>query len=177
MMCEASENEVDVNQHPHVPTESDTDNGKVPLANNTGLTHNQVVSKKSDDSAVEANNDAQHSDETVIGSNTLNVTEKSEIAAGASNEDRTDLESDSVDIEEKVQCSHDTNGKESNEQVDAYNAPPGAVPEVSGSATQRVWNGHSNGTNENKNEHQQKEVMEGQNGSGNIQAKFILTLF
>ena len=172
MMCEASENEVDINQLPHISMESDTDKiqSKIMLENDTSVNH-QVNLNKCDDSALGADKAGQNFAEKNIGNNQSSVTKSSDRADGASEEEPTDLDAEPVIIESKEQCAPNINENQSAEPVDPPHSA-GAVPEGSESAPQRIWNGHPNGTNE-KTERQQREVMESQNGSGKCYAKYI----
>lgn len=157
MMCEASENDVEVNESPQVSTELAADQDKTRSGNYKGLTNNQEYRSKSDDYSGKEGSCDQTLDGAGLGNNQSNHTEVSAISRGDSDM-CTDLET-SANNEDKERYAQDE-GKETNESVTPHNT----IDAISENPTsEHAWNGHTNGTSE-KNENQ-KETIDYQNGS------------
>ena len=162
MMCEASENDVEVNESPQVSTELAADQDKTRSGNYKGLTNNQEYRSKSDDYSGKEGSCDQTLDGAGLGNNQSNHTEVSAISRGDSDM-CTDLET-SANNEDKERYAQDE-GKETNESVTPHNT----IDAISENPTsEHAWNGHTNGTSE-KNENQ-KETIDYQNGSGKFLA-------
>ena len=151
MMCEASENEVDVNQHPSMPDEHNMESEK-PVSNDTLVSHNANHVNKSDESSVNTDECCAPPEPNACSDNTGETVSESNVS---SNEHDVIMEQDNRKKLQDVPENCHIKPKESN----------GVNSErMSENTSNQEINGHSNGTY--TNEDQNREINDNHNGSG-----------
>ena len=152
MMCEASENEVDVNPHPSMPEEPNTE-AATPVSNDTSVSHNVNYVKKCDESSVNTDKLCTTSDKNACSDKTEESVAESNIVASNENDAIMEQENENnpQDIPENGHIKPTESNGVNNERA------------IENTSNQSL-NGHDNGTY--INEEQNREVKENQNGSG-----------
>lgn len=144
MMCEASEDEVEVSQHPPVRNDSNTNEADEPVSKDRSVSHNKIEPTRSEDSSTVANNGDLPNKENISEDKHSNVDDS--VSNIVPSNETSVSDNDDDESTEKI-CEHVQveNDKQLTEPPEAHN-PKCNVQQNSEDDSNHELNGHTNGS-------------------------------